>query len=54
MVAQHFVGNYKADNYKQEDMLLNFKNLGCHIVHNQIVHFQHNLGERRKDTQCKR
>ncbi|GBP80292.1 hypothetical protein EVAR_37969_1 [Eumeta japonica] len=52
-VIQNFFGNFKANNYKQlvEEMLLNFKNLGCnmslkvHYLSSHIDHFEHNLGD---------
>ena len=52
-VVQNFLGNHKAENHKQlvEEMLLNFKNLGCnmsikvHYLHSHLDHFEHNLGD---------
>lgn len=52
-VVINFLGNKKAENYKQivEDMLKNFKNLGCrmslkvHFLHSHLDFFPENLGD---------
>lgn len=52
-VVNGFLGKYKADNYKDlvEDLLQNFKNLGCrmslkiHFLHSHLDFFPKNLGD---------